>query len=353
MRGHTLARPVAEGLTVLDEAPFAHLAWVDDAGAPQMRSVHAFRFEDTVVFHGAKVSALARGDGLPVVLQAETILAEIPSYFLDAERACPATTLYRSVQVEGRLRPIDDVALKTRVLNALMKRFQPQGGHAPIEADHELYRGAVKGVGVTQLVPERVRAKANLAQNKSPALKQTLVTALWARGAPGDLETIEWIRRGADVDPAPPAWRSTPATLHVWVPPEDAEVVAEPLGPLYWNRDLPLADIAAAHRASNAWVVARDDRGSIVGTARAVTDDTKHAWIYDVWVDPAWRKRGVASGLMALLLDHPRVRGVRKAHLHTRDAEPLYRKFGFDMKPMTPFSYMMLERPELPSAKSV
>ncbi|MEO1234930.1 MAG: GNAT family N-acetyltransferase [Myxococcota bacterium] len=345
MRRAQLARPSDEGLSVLDVAPFAHLAWVDVDGKAQLRSVHALRFDGEIIFHGAKASALAKeaakGRAPLVTLQAEQVLAPIPSYFIDPERACPATTLYRSVQVEGRLEPHSLSETKAAALTALMERFQPEGGYAPLSPQADIYRGEIKGVAVTRLVPEKVSARANLAQSKPLALKRQLIEALWARGAPGDLEAIERMRAVSEEDPAPEDWGAGPARFHVWATSEDAEAVAAPLTRAYWNEGIPASDLIAAHLAATAWVLARGPQGDVVASARAVSDDTKHAWIYDVWVEPELRHRGIATQLIRILLDHPRMRRVRFVHLQTKDAQALYRRLGFDEAPLGVYPHMM------------
>ena len=55
---------------------------------------------------------------------------EIPSWFVDPERACPATTYYESAMARGRLVAVDHPDDKARVLSTLMGRFQPEGRHA-------------------------------------------------------------------------------------------------------------------------------------------------------------------------------------------------------------------------------
>ncbi len=82
------------------------------------------------------------------------------------------------------------------------------------------------------------------------------------------------------------------------------------------------------HRAASAWVGARAPDGTLVASARALSDG-KVAWIYDVVVASPLRGRGLGKRLMTLLLDHPAVRGAARVKLDTRDAQELYARFGF------------------------
>ena len=102
--------------------------------------------------------------------------------------------------------------------------------------------------------------------------------------------------------------------------------------------------LARAHLGSQAWVGVRDAAGALVGSARAISDHAKRAWIYDVIVEAQWRGRGVGHALVAAMLAHPAVRDVRFVHLGTRDAQRLYAKFGFvDRAALPPRGYQTTE----------
>lgn len=73
----------------------------------------------------------------------------------------------------------------------------------------------------------------------------------------------------------------------------------------------------------------------VVGSAALICQDMKDArpelspWLADVFVDPARRRRGVASALVAALVEKARALGVETLHLYTPDQEKLYARFGF------------------------
>ncbi len=56
--------------------------------------------------------------------------------------------------------------------------------------------------------------------------------------------------------------------------------------------------------------------------------------INNIAVDPRWRRRGIAGGLLEAALEHGRLRGARRAFLEVRAsnvaAQALYRRFGFE-----------------------
>jgi GNAT superfamily N-acetyltransferase len=70
--------------------------------------------------------------------------------------------------------------------------------------------------------------------------------------------------------------------------------------------------------------------GSQVGFARVVTDYATFAWIADVYIEENHRGHGLGKRLVAEILEHPDLQGLRRWMLGTADAHELYRRFGFD-----------------------
>ena len=84
--------------------------------------------------------------------------------------------------------------------------------------------------------------------------------------------------------------------------------------------------------------------GQQVGFARVVTDFATFAWLADVFVVEAKRGQGIGKKLVAAVLGHPRLQGLRRFMLGTRDASGLYARFGF--KPLAHPERFMEIRPE-------
>lgn len=66
-----------------------------------------------------------------------------------------------------------------------------------------------------------------------------------------------------------------------------------------------------------------------IGFARVVTDYASFAYLADVYVLEAHRGKGLAHWLMECVHAHPRLQGLRRWALATRDAHGLYEKFGW------------------------
>ena len=66
-----------------------------------------------------------------------------------------------------------------------------------------------------------------------------------------------------------------------------------------------------------------------VAFARVISDFATFANLVDVFVLPELRGRGYSKALMAAVLAHPRLQGLRRFMLATSDAHGLYAQFGF------------------------
>jgi len=88
------------------------------------------------------------------------------------------------------------------------------------------------------------------------------------------------------------------------------------------------AELAASFAASAHVVFAATDVGGVViGTARMLSDGICNAYIVDVWTRVHWRRRGVATAMIADLLE--RVPGQHVA-LFSDHARAFYTRLGFE-----------------------
>jgi GNAT superfamily N-acetyltransferase len=133
--------------------------------------------------------------------------------------------------------------------------------------------------------------------------------------------------------------------MHSWVKEEftvtcdqarmDRAVITEFLASSYWARGIAAETVGKS--MANSLCFALLDGERLVGFARVITDRATIAYLADVFVLPAYRGRGLSKWLMACVVDHPELQGLRRWVLATLDAHGLYRQFGF-----TP-----LKRPEV------
>ncbi len=317
-----------EGRALLERAPVVHLATTGEDGHPILRAVHGVVDGDLLAFHAAPVGEKTTGIGRRAVIAAHEVVAEIPSWFLDPERACPATTYYVSAQVDGVLEEVRDPDAKARILQTMMRKFQPEGRHAPIRADDPRYAKAVSGLLVAGVRLEHVVCKTKLGQNRRPEERRRVVEQLWRRGAPGDARAVHTlVRRFPELTPS--FLLRDGLRLACAIDETELDEIGTLLDDAYWLAGVPRDVVFGAFLASQAVVTARDERtGALVAVARA-TSDGKVAWLYDVMVRADRRGSGAGTAVMELLLDHPAVRVARHVRLTTRDAMAFYRRIGF------------------------
>jgi len=87
--------------------------------------------------------------------------------------------------------------------------------------------------------------------------------------------------------------------------------------------------------------------GRLVGTLRVWSDHAYEAKLYDVVTAADMQRQGIASALVRWSLRHPWVGPVKRYCLDTRDAVPLYPKFGFVPSQDSASTHMRVEAVEL------
>jgi GNAT superfamily N-acetyltransferase len=94
----------------------------------------------------------------------------------------------------------------------------------------------------------------------------------------------------------------------------------------YWSIGRSRAVVEKSIANSLCFGVYDGDRQ--MGFARVVTDYATFAWLCDVFIDAAYRGRGVGKQLVETVVAHPELQGMRNFILATRDAHELYRQYG-------------------------
>lgn len=107
----------------------------------------------------------------------------------------------------------------------------------------------------------------------------------------------------------------------------DLDTIHAYLSRSYWSPGIPRPVVQRAIEHSICFGVYFGDEQ--VGFARAVTDRATFAYLADVFILETHRGRGLSKKLMASVMAHPDLQGLRRFMLATRDAHGLYRQFGF------------------------
>jgi GNAT superfamily N-acetyltransferase len=107
----------------------------------------------------------------------------------------------------------------------------------------------------------------------------------------------------------------------------DLDVIHGFLTKSYWAQGISRDVVARA--IDHSLCFAGFDGEAQVGFARVITDRATFAYVSDVFVLESHRGRGVGKILMAAIVSHPELQGLRRWTLFTRDAHGLYRQYGF------------------------
>ena len=110
----------------------------------------------------------------------------------------------------------------------------------------------------------------------------------------------------------------------------DIATVHRFLSQSYWAEGIPIEIVKRGVDNSLCFAIYQEER--LIGFARVITDFATFGYLADVFILPEERGKGLSKWLMRVILDHPRLQGLRRFTLATRDAHGLYAQFGF-----TPF----------------
>ena len=165
------------------------LATVDAEGYPYITPVNFVFHDGCVYFHcapeGEKLDNLIRDPR--VCFEVDVPLAYLQVNFNPEQNPCRTHQLYHCVIIKGSGRIVPDGELKTTVLNALVAKHEGNRDFPAVTLDSASY----KACRVVEIRPERMTAKADLAQSKpQQGYRRFIAEHLVERGLPGDLDAV-------------------------------------------------------------------------------------------------------------------------------------------------------------------
>jgi predicted FMN-binding regulatory protein PaiB len=179
------------------ECELGRLVTASAGGLPHL-GLYPFVYEPpAIALHANQADELlADLDANPRCLfEVDDVLGVIPSYWIHPEDAVMATAYHRTVVFECTARVSAEPALLVAQQNRLLARYQPEGRHLPVSADHPHYRGAIGVIRAIRLEIERTRVKFKLGQNRTPQVRANVARELRRRGRRNDAraaELLEW-----------------------------------------------------------------------------------------------------------------------------------------------------------------
>jgi GNAT superfamily N-acetyltransferase len=107
-----------------------------------------------------------------------------------------------------------------------------------------------------------------------------------------------------------------PVEIHKWLSEES-----------YWCAGIPFETFKKSF--DNSFCIGALMGGKQIGFGRLVTDYATLGYLADVFVEEQQRQKGISKKMMELLFDLEWVKNLRGIKLGTKDAQDLYRKYGF------------------------
>ena len=98
----------------------------------------------------------------------------------------------------------------------------------------------------------------------------------------------------------------------------------------YWAEKRPIEIIEQSIRNSSCYGLYLEEADKLVGFARVISDYATTYYLCDVIIDTEYQHKGLGTALISYINSLPEFSGLRGV-LITRDAQALYRKFGFEV----------------------
>ena len=187
-------------INFLDEERVGRVASIDEQGYPQiipMNFVYVKNLIDTqsdnknigaVYMHshpiGEKIENIKRNS--KVGFEVDSYVCFLPSYYFHPTDASQADTLYISVVIKGNAAIVQDPDEKANALNALMKKYQKEGGYESLSSN----MGSVREVTVLKVVPDQIRGKYKIGQHWIPRYRLKMARNIIQREAEDDASKI-------------------------------------------------------------------------------------------------------------------------------------------------------------------
>jgi N-acetylglutamate synthase-like GNAT family acetyltransferase len=96
----------------------------------------------------------------------------------------------------------------------------------------------------------------------------------------------------------------------------------------YWASERTKAEVKTSIKNSMCFGVYENDKQ--IGLARVVSDLVVFAYVMDFFILDTHQGNGIGQQLMRKILTHPQLINVNSWYLVTKDAQEMYRKFGFE-----------------------
>ena len=173
----------------LNEEQTGRISSIDENGYPQIIPMNFVLINNIVYVHshirGEKLNNIKRNS--KVGFEVDRNLEFLPSYFFDPNDASLADTLYISVVIKGEAVIVSDSTEKALALNALMKKYQPEGKYEPMKENMQV----LNQVAVIKILPNEINGKYKIGQHMSKQKRIELAENILIRNSKTAQDTLE------------------------------------------------------------------------------------------------------------------------------------------------------------------
>lgn len=188
-------------ISFLNEERVGRVASIDEQGYPQIIPMNFVYVKNDLIdtqsdnknigavyMHshpiGEKIENIKRNS--KVGFEVDSYVCFLPSYYFHPTDASQADTLYISVVIKGNAAIVQDPDEKANALNALMKKYQKEGGYESLSSN----MGSVREVTVLKVVPDQIRGKYKIGQHWIPRYRLKMARNIIQREAEVDASKI-------------------------------------------------------------------------------------------------------------------------------------------------------------------
>ena len=173
----------------LNEEHVGRIASLDKDGFPQIIPMN-FAFVSGAIY----MHSHTRGEKLDNIRANQKVGFEVdreveflPSYFSSPTDASQADTFYISVVIKGDAAIIEDRTEKTMALNALMEKYQPEGGYERLVPNMHV----IDEVAIIKVTPRTIRGKYKIGQHMDKTARTNLAKKILEKNSPTARKTLQ------------------------------------------------------------------------------------------------------------------------------------------------------------------
>lgn len=164
----------------LNSQPAGRVASIDQNGYPQVIPMNFVWADCAIYMHshpmGEKLENITRNP--QVGFEIDQHVCFLPSYYFHPTDASQADTLYISVVIKGKAFLVNDNGEKAGALNALMEKYQKEGGYERLTPEMPV----VREVAVIKVIPDDMRGKYKVGQHWSRPYRLKMAQNMIERG---------------------------------------------------------------------------------------------------------------------------------------------------------------------------